>query len=72
MLEGDGKTDQAIEVLMGVIRDAIPATCTAEAGIDLARLLVEVKRFDDARKALESVVAFLDLQAKSELSTDRG
>ena len=69
VLEGDGKTDQAIEVLMGVIRDAIPATCTAEAGIDLARLLVEVKRFDDARKALESVVAFLDLQAKSELST---
>jgi tetratricopeptide (TPR) repeat protein len=58
--DANKKLDQGIEILEGILKDRASGTATAEAAIELARLYVKEKRFDDAKKSLNFAVAFLD------------
>ena len=55
----DAKRSQAIALLEQILKDRQMNTATPEADIDLARLYVQAKRFDDAEKTLKFVIAFL-------------
>jgi tetratricopeptide (TPR) repeat protein len=66
------KLNQAIGILEGIAKDAKPNAGTVEASIDLARLYVQAKRFDDAKKVLDSAVAMLDKQNLARLELPEG
>jgi len=55
----DAKRNQAIALLEQILKDRQMNTATPEAGIDLARLYVQARRFDDAEKTLKFIIAFL-------------
>lgn len=55
----DAKRNQAIALLEQIRKDRQSNTAAPEAGIDLARLYVQARRFDDAEKTLKFVIAFL-------------
>jgi TolA-binding protein len=68
VMEADKKETEAIAVLEELLQRDVGNTCTAEAAIELSRLYVGAKRFDDARKTLDFVPTFLAKQTKLELS----
>ncbi|NBB96368.1 MAG: tetratricopeptide repeat protein, partial [Planctomycetes bacterium] len=53
------KRNQAIALLEQILKDRQNSTATPEAGIDLARLYVQARRFDDAEKTLKFVIDLL-------------
>jgi len=55
----DAKRNQAIALLEQILKDRQMNLATPEAGIDLVRLYVQARRFDDAEKTLKFVIAFL-------------
>jgi len=57
--EDPAKLNQGIAILEQIIKDRQMHTATPEAGIDLARLYVQAKRFDDAEKTLKFVIKLL-------------
>ncbi len=67
-LEAEKKVPQAITRLEDIVHRNDTHTCTAEAALDLARLYVQGKRFDDAQKMLAFVPAFLAGQTHLEMS----
>jgi len=62
------KDTVAIKLLEGVLADAFPDTCTAEAAIELACIYAESRRFDEAARAYDFATRFLEHQQKLELS----
>ncbi len=55
----DAKRNQAIALLEQILKDRQMNLATPEAGIDLARLYVQARRFDDAEKTLKFVIDLL-------------
>ncbi len=58
--EGPATDARAVEMLAALVAEKPLCAATAEAALDLARIQVKLKKYDDAQKTLASVAATLD------------